>query len=183
VSGRRAVFLDRDGTLIVDRHYLADPAGVELLPGAARAVRRLNRAGYLTVVVTNQSGIGRGLFTEADYHAVHGRIAELLAAEGARLDAVYFCPLAPEEPDPGQRRTPGVGMFREAAAELGVDCSASFFVGDRLRDVSPARVLGGTAILLRDDQSAELPPADWPELEVSDSLESAVSVILDRDPS
>jgi histidinol-phosphate phosphatase family protein len=137
-SGRPAVFLDRDGTLIHDRHYLADPAGVELLPGAAQAVARLNAAGYFVVLVTNQSGIGRGYFGEAEYQAVHRRLVDLLAADGARLDADYHCPLAPDDPDPEQMRKPGAGMFLR---------------GDRLRDVAPAARLGARAILVRSEQT------------------------------
>ena len=106
-GGRRAVFLDRDGTLIHDRHYLRDPAGVELLPGAARAVAGLVSAGFFVVLATNQSGIGRGYFSEDDHLAVHARLVELLAAEGARLDASYHCPDAEDAADPDAERKPG----------------------------------------------------------------------------
>jgi D-glycero-D-manno-heptose 1,7-bisphosphate phosphatase len=154
-SGERrpAVFLDRDGTLIHDRHYLADPAVVELLPGAGDAVARLNRAGYFVVLVTNQSGIGRGFFTEADYRSVHRRLVELLAAEGARLDAEYHCPLSPDDPDPDRMRKPGAGMFLLAAREHELDLARSWLVGDRLRDVAPAAELGARAILVRSAQT------------------------------
>ena len=135
---RPAVFLDRDGTLIHDRHYLSDPAGVELLPGAADAIARLNRAGAFVVLVTNQSGIGRGLYGEEEYRAVHARLVELLAAQGARLDADYHCPLAPDAPDPEAMRKPGAGMFLRAAREHGLDPAASWYVGDRARDVAAA---------------------------------------------
>lgn len=174
MTGRRAVFLDRDGTVIADRHYLSDPAGVELLPGAAEAVRRLNREGFAAVLVTNQSGIGRGYHSEDDYRAVHRRLVELLAREDARLDGAYFCPLAPDAPDPDALRKPGAGMFRRAAAELGLDLPGSWFVGDRLRDVLPARELGGRAVLVRSDQSEDPAAAGWPELEVADTLSEAV---------
>jgi D-glycero-D-manno-heptose 1,7-bisphosphate phosphatase len=177
-GGRRAVFLDRDGTLIADRHYLSDPDGVELLAGAGAAVRRLNDVGYAAVLVTNQSGIGRGWYGEAEYRAVHGRLVELLAAEGARLDGAYFCPLAPDADDPGGMRKPGVGMFRDAARELGLDPAASWFVGDRLRDVLPARELGGRAVLVQGPQSEDPAQAAWPELLVAGSLAEAVERIL-----
>lgn len=153
MPGRPAVFLDRDGTLIEDRHYLADPAGVALLPGAAAAVRRLNRAGYAAVLVTNQSGIGRGLFTAEAYGRVHARLMEALAAEGARLDGAYHCPLAPDAPDPAQMRKPGSGMFRRAIADLGLDPTRSVLIGDRWRDVAAARVLGARAALVRSPQT------------------------------
>jgi len=181
MSGRPAVFLDRDGTLIVDRHYLSDPAGVVLLPGAGGAVRRLNQAGLAVVLVTNQSGIGRGLFSEADYLATHARLLELLASEGARLDGAYFCPLAPDADDPEGSRKPGTGMFLRAARELDLDPAASWFVGDRLRDVLPGRRLGGRGILVRGAQSETLAAAGWPELSVAGSLAEAVDTILSTD--
>ncbi|HSU13690.1 HAD family hydrolase [Longimicrobium sp.] len=152
-AARRAVFVDRDGTLIEDRHYLADPAGVALLPGAAEAVRRLNEAGWLVVLVTNQSGIGRGMFGEDDYAAVHRRLVELLAAEGARLDAEYHCPLAPGDPDPHHLRKPGAGMYLRAADEHGIGLARSWLVGDRVRDVAAARELGASALLVRSPQT------------------------------
>ena len=173
-SGRPAVFLDRDGTLIYDRHYLADPAGVELLPGAAEAVARLNRAGYFVVLVTNQSGIGRGYFGEAEYQAVHRRLVDLLAAEGARLDADYHCPLSPDDPDPEELRKPGAGMFFRAAREHGLDLARSWLIGDRLRDVAPAARLGARAILVRSEQTE----AETGGIAQAGTLERAVERIL-----
>jgi D-glycero-D-manno-heptose 1,7-bisphosphate phosphatase len=173
--GRPAVFLDRDGTLIHDRHHLADPAGVELLPGAGQALARLNQAGFAVVLVTNQSGIGRGRFTEADYHAVQTRLRELLAAEGARLDAEYHCPLAPEEPDPEARRKPGAGMFLQAVREQGLDPARSWLVGDRARDVAAAASLGARAVVVRSAQTEGDLPRNVP---VADSLAAAAELIL-----
>jgi D-glycero-D-manno-heptose 1,7-bisphosphate phosphatase len=173
---RPAVFLDRDGTLIHDRNYLADPAGVELFTGAAEAVARLNRAGFFVALVTNQSGIGRGYFTEAQYQAVHQRLVALLAAEGARLDAVYHCPLAPDAPDPGAMRKPGAGMFLRAAREHGLDLARSWLVGDRLRDVSPAAELGARALLVRSDQTE--PASGSPTPTIVATLAKAVEIIL-----
>jgi D-glycero-D-manno-heptose 1,7-bisphosphate phosphatase len=152
---RPAVFVDRDGTLIHDRHYLADPAGVELLPGAAEAVARLNRAGVPVVLVTNQSGIGRGYFTEEDYGAVHGRLVEVLAERGAALDGAYHCPDV-EDGGPEADRKPGAGMFLRAARELGLDLGASSFVGDRLRDVAPAARWGARAYLVAAGAAADV---------------------------
>ena len=177
---RRAVFLDRDGTLIIDRHYLGDPEGVTLLPGAAAGLRRLNEAGIAAVLVTNQSGIGRGYFGEAEYRAVHARLLDVLAGEGARLDAEYHCALAPGAPDPDRLRKPGPGMFLRAAADLGLDLTSSWFVGDRLRDVTPARELGASAVMIRGPESDDPAEADWPALAVAASLDEAVSYILDR---
>jgi D-glycero-D-manno-heptose 1,7-bisphosphate phosphatase len=180
VPGQRrpAVFLDRDGTLIHDRHYLSDPAGVELLPGAGDAVARLNRAGLFVVLVTNQSGIGRGMYGEDDYRAVHRRLVELLADHGARLDAVYHCPLAPDAPDPGAMRKPGAGMFLQAAREHGLDPAASWYVGDRARDVAPARELGGRAVLVRCERTDADAAGPGGSIPVADSLAEAVDLIL-----
>jgi D-glycero-D-manno-heptose 1,7-bisphosphate phosphatase len=179
-EGRPAVFLDRDGTLIVDRHYLDDPDGVTLLPGAAAAVARLNQAGLAAVLITNQSGIGRGRFTEERYREVHARLVELLAEEGARLDGEYHSPLAPDDPDPEELRKPGAGMYLRAAAEGGYDLARSFYVGDRIRDVVPAARLGGTAILVRSAQSELDEAAALPFITVVDSLAEAVDRIVGR---
>jgi len=143
-----SAFLDRDGTIVRDTHFLGRPDDVELLPGAAAAVRRLNDTGITTVLVTNQSGIARGLLTEQDYAAVHARLVALLAAEGARLDAAYYCPHAPELSPACDCRKPAAGMFRRAAAEHGLDMSAPVFIGDRWRDVAAADELGGTRFVI-----------------------------------
>ena len=147
-TNRPAVFLDRDGTLIVDRHYLADPDGVVLLPGAAEGVARLNAAGFATVLATNQSGIGRGYFTEAQYAAVHARLVDELARHGARLDAEYHAAAFQDDGDPDADRKPGAGMYLRAAREHGLDLARSFWVGDRPRDVSPAGRFGGRGFLV-----------------------------------
>ncbi len=153
-DGRRAVFLDRDGTIVDDPGYLHKPEQVKLLTGAAEAIRRLNTAGYLVVVVTNQSGIARGLYTVADYRAVEKRLGELLAAKGggARIDASYFCPHHPQAPEPCACRKPRTKLFHDAQAALGIDFSRSWWVGDRLSDVQPARTLGGKGILVATGQ-------------------------------
>lgn len=148
MSGRPAVFLDRDGTLIEDRHYLRDPNLVQLLPGAVEAVRRLDRSGWPVVVVTNQSGIARGLLTEQDYQATARRLEELLAAAGARLAGQYHCPHLPEISGPCECRKPGPLLYRRAADELGLDLARSWWVGDRLRDVAGAARFEGRGLLL-----------------------------------
>src|SRR5207249_3401461 len=125
---------------------LHEPGKVRLLPGAAAAIRRLNDAGWLVVVETNQSGIGRGLYDAAAYGAVQRRLTELLAAHGARVDAAYFCPHYPDADGPCDCRKPGVKLFRDSKDALGIDLQRSYWVGDRLSDVVPARALGaGTA--------------------------------------
>jgi D-glycero-D-manno-heptose 1,7-bisphosphate phosphatase len=149
VTRGAAVFLDRDGTLIEDPGYLADPAAVRLLPGAPDAVTRLNRAGLVVVVVTNQSGIARGLLTEAQYLATERRLDELLAERGARIDAHYYCPHHPDLTGPCDCRKPALLLYRRAAERFDLDLRASWWVGDRLRDVMPAEALGGRGILVR----------------------------------
>jgi len=146
---RRAAFLDRDGTIMVERGFLADPTGVELITGAAGALRALRDAGYALVVVTNQSGIARGYYGLEEFRAVQARLEEVLAAEGIRLDGVYLCPHHPDVGEPCDCRKPRTGLYRQAAAELGLDLAHSLFIGDRLSDVQAAQQLGGTGILLR----------------------------------
>lgn len=154
-DGRPAVFLDRDGTIVVERHYLKDPDQAELVPGAADALRRLAGAGFALVVVTNQSGIARGYYTEADFRAVQRRVEELLARDGVRLDGVYHCPHHPDFTGPCECRKPATGMYRRAARDLGLDLARSVYVGDRLKDVQPAGTLGGKGILVRTGYGAD----------------------------
>jgi len=144
----RAVFLDRDGTIVEDPGFLHEPEKVTLLPGAAEAIRRLNIADYRVVIVTNQSGIARGRYTVDDYEAVQRRLVELLAARGARIDGAYVCPHHPQLSGPCDCRKPGLKLFREAAEAFDIDFSRSWWVGDRLSDVQPARLLGGGGILV-----------------------------------
>jgi D-glycero-D-manno-heptose 1,7-bisphosphate phosphatase len=183
VSGRPAVFLDRDGTLIEDLHYLRDPDQVHLLPGAADAIRRLNAAAMPAVVVTNQSGIARGLVTEADYAATVRRLDELLAAAGARLDGHYHCPHLPEVTGPCDCRKPGPLLYQRAARDLDLDLSASWWVGDRERDLGAADRFGGRAILVLTgaglDESRQ--PRDVPRTVATD-LPAAVARILAARP-
>jgi histidinol-phosphate phosphatase family protein len=154
-SGRPAVFLDRDGTIIEDLGYLGDPDRVRLLPGAAEAIGRLNRAEVPAVVVTNQSGIARGLLDETAYAATRARLDQLLADHGARLDGHYHCPHHPDLTGPCECRKPGLLLYRRAAQDLGLQLAASWWVGDRLRDVEPAAALGGRGILVGNTGSAD----------------------------
>ena len=186
MSGRSVgAFLDRDGTIIHDANYIRDPDDVALLPGAAAAIARLNRSGVIVVVVTNQSGIARGWLSTDDYDAVRRRIDDLLAREGARIDATYVCPHFPEITGPCDCRKPALKLFRDAIADLGIDPKASVFIGDRWRDVAPAAALGGRPIFL---DVASSPPADRERiraegLEVAHSLGAAVDRFLDALPA
>jgi histidinol-phosphate phosphatase family protein len=149
---RPAVFLDRDGTLIDDTGYLSDPAGVRLFPGVAEALITLERAGYLRIVVTNQSGIGRGHYPASAFNATQRELERLLHDAGASLDATYCCPHAPEAGCPC--RKPGTALHREAIATFDVDIARSWCVGDQLRDLVPAVELGCQAMLVRTGQGA-----------------------------
>ena len=179
MSGRPAVFLDRDGTLVEDRRYLRDPALLHLLPGASEAVRRLNAAAIPAVVVTNQSGIARGLLTEADYAATVRRLDELLAAAGARLDGHYHCPHLPDLTGPCDCRKPGPLLYRRAADDLDLDLGRSGWVGDRLRDIEAALTFGGRGVLVLTgaglEESARPEARTWA---TADNLPAAVSLLL-----
>jgi D-glycero-D-manno-heptose 1,7-bisphosphate phosphatase len=129
------VFLDRDGTLIHDAHYISDPARVRLLPGAAAAVARLNSLKIPAVVVSNQSGIGRGYFTEEEYEKVRSRFEQLLAEQGARIDATYICPHSSEAHC--ICRKPRRELYEQAIREHGFETGSLAFIGDRWRDVEP----------------------------------------------
>jgi histidinol-phosphate phosphatase family protein len=153
------VFLDRDGTIIEDTGYLKDPARIQILPGAAEAVATINAKGFLAIVVTNQSGIARGLLTEAEYHSTEQRLDELLAAAGARVDAHYHCSHLPELTGACECRKPGTLLYRQAAERFQIDLNRSWWVGDRARDVLPAAEFNAHGILvLGDSDGADLPP-------------------------
>jgi D-glycero-D-manno-heptose 1,7-bisphosphate phosphatase len=179
VSARGAVFLDRDGTIIDDAGFIRDPAAVQLLPGVGGAIRRLNQHGWIVVVVTNQSGIARGLLTLEEYRATQRRVDELLALEHARIDAHYFCPHLPELSGPCDCRKPGTLLYRQAAERFGVDISRSWWVGDRVRDVLPAKALGGTGILVLTGAGKDEANAASPQGFITTSdLATAVRMIL-----
>ena len=177
--GRRALFADRDGTLIHDAHYLRDPAQVALLPGAVDLLRAFAAAGWALVVVTNQSGIAQGIVTDDDYRAVTERFVALLAEQGITLDAIKHCPHHPDVTGPCACRKPGTLMYEQAADALGLDLAASVYVGDRFRDVAPALAKGGRGFLVR---SPDTPDADWQralvEAEVAGALDEIVTRVL-----
>jgi D-glycero-D-manno-heptose 1,7-bisphosphate phosphatase len=175
---RPAVFLDRDGTIIEEVKYLADPEGVVLLPGAVEALTLLRDAGFSLVVVTNQSGIARGLYGVEDYEAVALRLDELLATHGLRLDATHFCPHHPDISGDCACRKPATGMHRAAADDLGLDLARSFLVGDRVGDLLPALELGGEGILVRTGYGSGEERAMPEVFQVADDLLEAVRWIL-----
>jgi D-glycero-D-manno-heptose 1,7-bisphosphate phosphatase len=161
-----AVFLDRDGTINLDTYHLSSPDELRLIPGSAQAIARLNQAGLPVVVVTNQSGLARGLFSHEDLQAVHLELDRLLEAQGAKVDAYYHCPHHPEgvvehlamECD---CRKPGPGMLLKAAEDLGLQLGGSFMVGDRPGDVECALSTGlhAVRVLSGPDQTEDDKPA------------------------
>jgi D-glycero-D-manno-heptose 1,7-bisphosphate phosphatase len=180
------VFLDRDGTLIEEVGYLDRPERVALYPWTIDAIRALNRAGLATVLISNQSGVARGFFTEAVVEDVHRHIAWLMAAGGARLDAYYYCPHHPDGKVTGYAcvcdcRKPGRGLVDRAAREFGIDPARSFVVGDRWLDVGVARTIGGRGVLVRTGYGATeegRPPQNLSADAVVDNLAGAASWIL-----
>jgi D-glycero-D-manno-heptose 1,7-bisphosphate phosphatase len=148
------VALDRDGTVIAERHYLSDPQQVELLGGAADGLRRLRELGLGLVLVTNQSAVGRGYFDLARLEEIHRRLRELLADEGVTLDGIYYCPHTPDEGC--ACRKPRPHMLEAAARELGFDPARAFVVGDKECDVELGRGVGATTLLVRTGYGARL---------------------------
>jgi histidinol-phosphate phosphatase family protein len=155
---QRAVFLDRDGTLIADKDCLRSAAGLEILPGVPEAVRELNHHGWRAVVVTNQPVIAKGWCDEAELQNIHNKLEMLLGNEHAFLDRIYFCPHHPEKGFPGERpelkircdcRKPGTGMIRQAAADLNIDLAQSWLVGDTTTDIQAAKNAGLRSVLLQ----------------------------------
>lgn len=151
--GRRAIIMDRDGTVCDEVGYVNHVDRVRLLPRSAEAIRRANEAGFQTVVVTNQAGVARGYFAESLVDEVHDRVRELLAAEGARVDGIYYCPHHPDVgAEPYRRRCdcrkPRPGMLLRARDEMGIDLEASFMIGDSVRDIEAGRRAGATPLLV-----------------------------------
>ena len=163
---KRAVFLDRDGVVIKQCHYLKDPALVELEKSVADGIKALRDQGFVVIVVTNQSGIARGLFTSAEVEAIHERIQELLEAEGTKIDAFYTCPHHPDFDLDCDCRKPKPGMILRAAEEFDIDVGASFMCGDKAADVECGRNAGcrKSFLVLSGYGESELPkcPANTP---------------------
>jgi D-glycero-D-manno-heptose 1,7-bisphosphate phosphatase len=183
---RRAVFLDRDGTIIEDSGYVGRIDQVVFFPWSVDAIRALNAADLAVVVITNQSGVARGHFTEADVDVVHRHIAAVVAAGDARIDAYYYCPHHPDGSVDGYGlrcdcRKPAPGLVERAARDLGIDPMQSFVVGDKWLDIGLARAVGARGILVRTGYGVEQerrPPADLAADAVVDHVASAASWIL-----
>jgi D-glycero-D-manno-heptose 1,7-bisphosphate phosphatase len=188
-QSRRAVFVDRDGTLNEDIGYVSTAEELVIYPWAAEAVRLINESGLLTVVITNQSGIARGMYSEPILGSIHSRMIEELARKGARIDAVYYCPHHPEAGDARYRaacecRKPRTGMLDKAAREHDVDLARSFVIGDKASDIKLAENAGARAALVLTGYGRETlaHPDRWPcapEI-VAENLLEAVKRILER---
>ena len=180
---RPAVFLDRDGTIIEEKSYLCEPERVKLLPGVGDALRRLRDAGFELVVVTNQSGIGRGKYTEADMHACNDEMCKQLASYDVSFGGIWFCPAAPTSDDPmaidHPDRKPAPGMFLKAAAALNLDLARSWVIGDSPRDVVAGKIAGcgGQILVLTGHPSPDI--EQWRAYcPVLDDMQQAVNHIL-----
>ncbi len=170
MSRKPAVFFDRDGTLNRDVGYVTHLDLYELLPRAAAAVRRVNEAGLLAILITNQAGVARGYFPESMIEKVHGKLCETLASEGARLDAVYYCPHVPNGDDPAysidcRMRKPHPGMILQAAEEHDVDLAGSVMLGDKYSDLEAGWRAGcqsGLVLTGYGRGEREMRGAQWP---------------------
>ena len=180
---RPGVFLDRDGTINVDRGYTHRPEDMAFLPGAVEGLRLLREAGFILTVVTNQSGVARGYYAEEDVRAFHDEMNRRLGEQGVRIDGFYFCPHHPEGVVPRYRihcecRKPGDALHRRAIADHDIDPGRSFAIGDNVADLEPALALGSAGVLICDPH---MPPSlDDPRFRRAASLLNAVRLLLDR---
>lgn len=182
---RSAIFLDRDGTLIEEVHFLRRIDQVRLLPGVPEALRDLRDAGFALVVLTNQSGVARGLLTEETLAGLHAELSRLLTEQGVALDGIYYCPHHPDHGPEEYRqdcncRKPAPGLFEEACRDLDLEPASSWAVGDRLRDLEGAARLGCRGILVRTGYGREEALRAGPGVEVAEDLAEAARRILAR---
>jgi D-glycero-D-manno-heptose 1,7-bisphosphate phosphatase len=190
VSGRRAIFIDRDGTLSQEIGYVNHASRYRLFPFAVDAIRLVNRSGFLAVLVTNQAGVARGYFPEETIGEVHAVVKGALEKGDAHLDAIYYCPHHPSVGAPPYRldcdcRKPRPGLLRRAERELGADLARSFVVGDRQGDLDLAWSVGATAVMVKTGYGlGELVnhAPRWPRQPdlVAENLLHAVELILSR---
>lgn len=175
-----AVFLDRDGTVMEDAHYIKSPSQVRLIPGAAAAVKRINDAGVPAIVITNQSGIARGIFKTEDYEAVRRHFESLLEAEGAHIDASYYCPHHPSVAPACECRKPATKMFEDAIRDFKLDAKNVAYVGDRWRDVIASKTLGGLGIMISSHMTTDEDRRKAQEdgIETAASLRDAIEMLF-----
>jgi D-glycero-D-manno-heptose 1,7-bisphosphate phosphatase len=179
----RAVFLDRDGTLIEDKDYLSNPKQVVIFPGALEALQRLQGAGFKLFIVTNQSGIGRGYYALEDMHRVNARLLDELDARGVRVEKIYFAPEAPAQPSRGRKPSPQ--FLFDARDEFGLDLAHSYMIGDKLSDLECGWNAGVKASILVRTGHGDAPAHEWADkiraAVVVDDLPAAAKWILDAD--
>jgi D-glycero-D-manno-heptose 1,7-bisphosphate phosphatase len=176
----RAVFLDRDGTIIEEREFLRDPQQLAVLPGAAAALRRLVKAGFKLFIVSNQSGVGRGYFTVAEVEAVNRHLLQELGREGVRFEKVYFAPESPDVPSRGRKPSPQ--FLLDARDEFALDLAASYMIGDKLSDLECGWNAGvKKSLLVRTGYGVETQRASADKVRaavVADDLSAAADWIL-----
>jgi D,D-heptose 1,7-bisphosphate phosphatase len=186
---QRAVFLDRDGTLVPDKDCLRSAEGLELLPGTAEALHDLNHNGWRAVLVTNQPVVAKGWCTEADLQNIHNKLETLLGKEHAFLDRIYYCPHHPEKGFPGERvdlkidcecRKPKTGMIQWAVADLNIDLRQSWFIGDSTTDLQTAKNAGVKSILVRTGAAGKDGKHNAPADFTFENVKEAVNFILSQ---
>lgn len=168
---KRFVLLDRDGTIIVEKNYLSDPNGVELIPHAAPALRKLKELGLGLIVISNQAGVGRGYFNLKTLEAIHQRLKKILKNEGVDLDGIYFCPHTPE--NDCSCRKPKIGLVEKAANEHNFDPKLCFVVGDKKVDIDLGKNIGTTTILVRTGYGKQVEKEVTPDYTVNNLLAAA----------
>jgi D-glycero-D-manno-heptose 1,7-bisphosphate phosphatase len=171
---QRFVVLDRDGTIIEEREYLSDPEQVRLIPGVGAALREFQQLGLGLVVITNQSGIGRGFFDHAQLERVHERLSELLDAEGVHLDGLYICPHKPD--DNCACRKPGLSLMEKAAKELCFSLENSIVIGDKACDIDMGHAAGALTFLVRTGYGAQIGNAAAADFVVDDLAAATASI-------
>ncbi|OQY24648.1 MAG: D-glycero-beta-D-manno-heptose-1,7-bisphosphate 7-phosphatase [Desulfobacteraceae bacterium 4572_35.2] len=180
----KAVFLDRDGTINVERDYLFRCEEFEFISGVPEAIKKLNDAGFLVVVVTNQSGVARGYYSEADVMLLHDFVEQQLALYSARVDGFYFCPHHPDKGQPPYRkvcrcRKGAAGMLLDAARDFQIDLSQSYIVGDKLADVEAGLAVDSTPILVLTGHGEREKEKIPPSTQVCSNLSTAVDFICE----
>lgn len=180
-----AVFLDRDGTINEEVGYLSRLDQLKLIPGTPEAIRLINEAGMMTVVVTNQSGVARGYFTEDFVETVHERINAMLQEKGARIDRFYFCPHHPVYGNGPYKiacscRKPESGLFLRASEELDIDLARSYVVGDMLKDIDAGKRVGTRGVLVRTGYGQNISQTDKPVYIAEDVLDAVQWILQDR---
>jgi D-glycero-D-manno-heptose 1,7-bisphosphate phosphatase len=173
---KKVVILDRDGTIVVDRNYLADPADLEFEIGAPEGLRSMYERGYRLVVITNQSGVGRGLFSLQRLEQIHDRLRQMVESIGVRLDGIYYCPHAPN--DGCLCRKPQISLFNQAASELGFDPSSAVVIGDKMSDIEFGHRAGATTVLVAAN-SQSLVGGPKPDFVVKDLVQAAAFIVTD----